>query len=130
MQKYTQKQLEAMSNAEIDAAIAERFGLKWSAYTVFPNPAPVFPQSYDRIQVKKKYGAYAVTQDFSPTERIQDGIPIAHKYGISSIYIDGKFKYAELNLGQSNIQSINHRTYDENPLRAAMIVFLLLEEGE
>ncbi|MBT0497631.1 phage protein NinX family protein [Morganella morganii] len=70
------------------------------------------------INLKDKY----VTGTFDPCNNPADAMPIINEYGISLIYQEGEFQFAT---NDGNIEcSIS------NPLKAAMIIFLMMKDAE
>lgn len=60
--------------------------------------------------------------EFDPCNNPADAMPIINEYGISLIYQEGEFQFAT---NDGNIEcSIN------NPLKAAMIIFLMMKKTE
>lgn len=59
---------------------------------------------------------------FDPCNNPADAMPIINEYGISLIYQEGEFQFAT---NDGNIEcSIS------NPLKAAMIIFLMMKDAE
>lgn len=60
--------------------------------------------------------------EFDPCNNPADAMPIINEYGISLIYQEGEFQFAT---NDGNIEcSIS------NPLKAAMIIFLMMKDAE
>ncbi|MGJ3348783.1 phage protein NinX family protein [Morganella sp. Je.2.23] len=60
--------------------------------------------------------------EFNPCNNPADAMPIINEYGISLIYQEGEFQFAT---NDGNIEcSIS------NPLKAAMIIFLMMKDAE
>ncbi|HHN8306242.1 TPA: phage protein NinX family protein [Morganella morganii] len=68
------------------------------------------------------YGNGAKWIEFNPCNNPADAMPIINEYGISLIYQEGEFQFAT---NDGNIEcSIS------NPLKAAMIIFLMMKDAE
>ncbi|EMM0853521.1 DUF2591 family protein [Morganella morganii subsp. morganii] len=104
MNKYRDK-----SDFEINKAVA-----------VNVNGADAVVEKFGRIYIIDEDGIAMVS--FDPCNNPADAWPIINEYGISLIYQEREFQFAT---NDGNIEcSIS------NPLKAAMIIFLMMKEAE
>lgn len=104
MNKYRDK-----SDFEINKAVA-----------VNVNGADAVVEKFGRIYIIDEDGVAMVS--FDPCNNPADAWPIINEYGISLIYQEREFQFAT---NDGNIEcSIS------NPLKAAMIIFLMMKDAE
>ncbi|EPY9202391.1 phage protein NinX family protein [Morganella morganii] len=118
MNKYRDK-----SDFEINKAVAERYltreyRVNSADKTVELMDVSLFREFGGKINLKDKH----ITGKFDPCNNPADAMPIINDYGISLIYQEGEFQFAT-NDG-------NYHSGVSNPLKAAMIVFLMMKEAE
>ncbi|HDT0712170.1 TPA: DUF2591 family protein [Morganella morganii subsp. morganii] len=106
MNKYRDK-----SDFEINKAAAKKSGKQFAT-----NGKIIFVEA----DVPSGIVPYAVI--FDPCNNPADAMPIINGYGISLIYQEGEFQFAT---NDGNIEcSIS------NPLKAAMVIFLMMKDAE
>lgn len=104
MNKYRDK-----SDFEINKAVAVNI-----------NGTDAVLEKFGRIYISD--GDRGAMVSFSPCNNPADAMPIINEYGISLIYQEREFQFATNN---GNIEcSIS------NPLKAAMIIFLMMKDAE
>lgn len=106
MNKYRDK-----SDFEINKAVVIALGAHEVATDIFIDKN----RRYDFDKPKSQFF-------FDPCNNPADAMPIINEYGISLIYQEGEFQFAT---NDGNIEcSIS------NPLKAAMIIFLMMKDAE
>lgn len=88
------------------------------------NKAVAISRGYKVMSCEESVMAYIDSgyKPFDPCNNPADAMPIINEYGISLIYQEGEFQFAT---NDGNIEcSIS------NPLKAAMIIFLMMKDAE
>ncbi len=81
----------------------------------------VIKQSMEVVKFQNGNGK-GICHVFDPCNNPADAMPIINEYGISLIYQEGEFQFAT-NDG-------NYYSGVSNPLKAAMVIFLMIKDAE
>lgn len=109
-----------LSDFEIDKAVADALGLKYEIAVMFVNPVDKVNGKHTEEYIRQK-----ITNNekhwkrFSPVNIPNNAWSIIVENGISLISLNGKYR----------AHDFKYMSEHANPLRAAMIVFLMMQEN-
>lgn len=128
-----------LSDFEIDKAVADTLGIDYEIAIMFVSPADKINGNHVEEYVMKKITSNEKHwRRFSPTRRPEDAWQIIIDNKISIVSLDNKWLAAPVDAvidgitGDSDVcfYASCDAVSDANPLRAAMIVFLMMQDGE
>ena len=113
------KDYASMSDVQVSKAVGDAIGIEWANLDDNYHELCYWPELDDEPRI------------FDPCNNPADAWPIIVGKQISLISRcdNGEWK-AQLHLGRDDIFDSYASCWDKNPLRAAMIVFLMMKEGE
>lgn len=128
-----------MSDFEIDKAVADALGIDYEIAIMFVSPVDKINGNHVEEYVRKKITSNEKHwRRFSPTRIPNDAWPIIVGNKISIVSLDNKWIAAPTETvidgvtGDSEVcfYASSDAVFDVNPLRAAMIVFLMMQESK
>lgn len=121
-----------MSDFEIDKAVADALGIDYEIAIMFVSPVDKINGNHVEEYVRKKITSNEKHwRRFSPTRIPNDAWPIIVANNIDIIQDNGHGCALATNSAIQMFQGDDvHIFQDENPLRAAMIVFLMMQESK
>lgn len=119
-----------LSDFEIDKAVANALGIDYDIAIMFVSPIDKINGNHVEEYVRKKVTSNEKHwKRFSPTRIPNDAWPIIHQNLIAlkpvAMYVGGHRWFATKGDADFEIKSAN-----DNPLRAAMELFLMMQESE
>ena len=125
-----------MSDFEIDKAVADALGIDYDIAIMFVNPVDKINGNHVEEYVRKKITSNEKHwKRFSPTRIPNDAWSIIVENGISIVKLDTNWICAPIDVAIDGITGDNEFCFyaskgvvDHKPLRAAMIVFLMMQE--
>ncbi|HCR1140772.1 TPA: DUF2591 family protein [Klebsiella aerogenes] len=121
-----------LSDFEIDKAVADALGFDYDIAIMFVSPVDKINGNHVEEYVRKKITSNEKHRKrFSPTRIPNDAwsIIVGNEISLISRCANGEWK-AQLHLGREDIFDSYASCWDKNPLRAAMIVFLMMQEAK
>lgn len=120
-----------MSDFEIDKAVADALGIDYEIAIMFVSPVDKINGNHAEEYVRKKITSNEKHwRRFLPTRIPNDAWPIIaeNRIGIIPAPGYGEWKAAHRSVGDDSTP--HHFTQHTNPFRAAMIVFLMMQESK
>lgn len=119
-----------LSDFEIDKAVADKLGFDYEISVMFVNPVDKVNGTHVEQYIRKKItGNEKYWKRFSPTRIPNDAWSIIVENGISlECVVVNKHQKTWRALFKPSY--VKHKVNDKNPLRAAMIVFLQMQENK
>lgn len=121
-----------LSDFEIDKAVADALGFDYDIAIMFVSPVDKINGNHVEEYVRKKVTSNEkYWKRFSPTRIPNDAwsIIVENEISLISRCANSEWK-AQLHLGREDIFDSYASCWDKNPLRAAMIVFIMLQEDK
>lgn len=122
-----------LSDFEIDKAVADALGLDYDIAIMFVSPVDKIKGNHVEEYVRKKITSNEKHwKRFSPTRIPNDAWPIISGHNISIMYVEALSKWcAGSPYWVDGCEwQLDIDVVDENPLRAAMILFLMMQEAK
>lgn len=128
-----------LSDFEIDKAVADALGIDYEIAIMFVSPVDKINGNHVEEYVRKKITSNEKHwRRFSPTRIPNDAWPIIVGNKISIVSLDNKWIAAPVDTvidgitGDSEVcfYASSDAVFNVNPLRAAMIVFLMMQESK